>query len=536
MSNAPTSNSDLANEKPAANAPPPAGKIRWIVCFLLFFATTTNYVDRAILSVLFPILSNSPSGVQLVDPQPGAVVPTPATLPAGAIAPTTAPAVSIPEGQEWWAKLPDGAAVVDDHGDTKIVKHVLPGLGWTNTDYGYINTIFSGAYALGLLLAGGFIRKIGIKWGFFWAVIAWTIASRAHGLVALINPHSTMNIFGQTVLTTVVAFCICRIFLGLFEAANFPAAIAATAEWFPKKERALSTGIFNCGSNVGAMIAPFIVPAIAVSLGWSVSFYITGILAVIWLILWAIYYQSPQNHKSLTPEELAYIESDKDERQPTVKLPWSRFFFRRQTIAFSIGKFLTDGIWWFYLFWVPGFLKDTFHVKITDLTLPMIVIYTSTTFGSIGGGWMSSALIKKGWTVNAARKITMLVFALCVVPAFAVALVPNMWAAILLIALAASAHQAFSANIFTLVSDTVPKQGVSAVTGIGAMAGGIGSMIFQTAVGIIVDKTGTFVIPFIIASTAYVIAVLFIHLILPRLERMELDDVPTTTGPTPLDP
>ncbi len=531
-----TRSPELANEKAAANAPAPLGKVRWFVCFLLFFATTTNYIDRAILSVLFPILAHSPSGVQLVDPQAGATVPAPTPAPDGALLPTTAPAISVAKGSDWWSQLPEGAAVVDANGKTKIVKHVIPGLGWTNNDYGNINTIFSGAYALGLLLAGGFIRKAGIKWGLFWAVVAWTIASRAHGLVALINPYSTTVIFGGTVLTTVVAFCVCRIFLGIFEAANFPAAIAATAEWFPKKERAYSTGIFNCGSNVGAMIAPFVVPLIAVAWGWSVSFYITGILAVIWLVLWGMYYQSPQKHPKLTPEELAFIESDKDERQPTVKLPWSRFFFRRQTLAFSIGKFLTDGIWWFYLFWVPGFLTDRFGIKVTEAALPLVVIYSCTTVGSIGGGWLSSALIKRGWTVNAARKTTMLLFALCVVPAFGAALVPSMWGAVMLIALAASAHQGFSANIFTIVSDTVPKQGVSAVTGIGAMAGGIGSMIYQKSVGLIVDATHTFIIPFIIASSVYLIAVLIIHLLLPRLERMELGDIPTTTGPTPLDP
>ncbi|HUO08900.1 MAG TPA: MFS transporter [Phycisphaerae bacterium] len=469
-----TQSPELANEKSAANAPAPLGKVRWGICALLFFATTTNYIDRAILSVLFPILKHSPA---------------------------------------------DG------------------GLGWTKDDYGTIQTIFSGAYALGLFFAGGFIRRAGIKWGLFWAVVAWTVASRAHGLVAFIDPHASMNVFGQTMLTTVVAFCICRIFLGLSEAANFPAAIAATAEWFPKKERAFATGIFNCGSNVGAMIAPFVVPAIALAWGWSISFYITGILAVIWLVLWAMYYQSPQNHKKLTPAELAFIESDKDEKQPTVKLPWSQFFFRRQTIAFSIGKFLTDPIWWFYLFWVPDFLTEKFKIKVTDSAWPLVVIYTSTTVGSIYGGWLSSHLIKRGWTVNAARKVTMLAFALCVVPAFGAALVSNMWLAVALIALAASAHQGFSANIFTLVSDTVPKQGVSAVTGIGAMAGGIGSMIYQKSVGKILDAThNNYAVPFAIASSAYVIAVLFIHLLLPRLERMKLDNVPTTTGPTPLDP
>jgi ACS family hexuronate transporter-like MFS transporter len=474
MSNSPSVTPELVNERAAANAPLPAGHIRWGICALLFFATTTNYIDRAILSVLFPILSRSPA-----------------------------------------------------HG----------GLGWTNDDYGNINMVFSGAYAVGLLLAGGFIRKAGIKWGLFAAVIAWTIASRAHGLIAFINPLSTTTILGTTFLTTVVAFCICRVFLGLSEAANFPAAIAATAEWFPKKERAFATGIFNCGSNVGAMIAPFVVPAIAVRYGWSVSFYITGVLAVIWLILWAIYYNSPQKHKTLTREEFAYIESDKDERQPTVKLPWRKFFFRRQTLAISLGKFLTDPIWWFYLFWVPGFLSKRFGVKVTDMGWALVVIYTSTTFGSILGGWLSSTLIKRGWSVNLARKSTMLFFALCVVPAFTAALVSNMWVAVLLIALAASAHQGFSANIFTLVSDTVPKQGVSSVTGIASMAGAIGGMIFAKAVGMILDAThNNYVIPFAIASSSYVIAVLIIHLFLPRLQRMELDHIPTTTGATALDP
>jgi ACS family hexuronate transporter-like MFS transporter len=327
------------------------------------------------------------------------------------------------------------------------------------------------------------------------------------------------------------------------EGGNFPASIKTIAEWFPKRERALATAIFNSGSNFGPMLAAIFVPWCMVYFGdqrgWRMAFILTGAIGFIWLIFWFWLYDTPERQRRLSQKESDYIHVDDDDASRAAeltKVSWVRLLGYRQTWAFFAGKFMTDGIWWFYLFWVPGFLKDTFHVKITELTLPMIVIYSCTTVGSIGGGWLSSSLIRRGWTVNAARKTTMLIFAICVVPAFAVALVPNMWAAILLIALAASAHQGFSANIFTLVSDTVPKQGVSAVTGIGAMAGGIGSMIFQTAVGIIVDKTGTFVIPFIIASSAYVIAVLLIHLILPRLERMELGDIPTTTGPTPLDP
>jgi MFS transporter, ACS family, hexuronate transporter len=261
---------------------------------------------------------------------------------------------------------------------------------------------------------------------------------------------------------------------------------------------------------------------------------------VIWLILWALYYQSPQKHKALSKEEFTYIESDKDERQPTVKLPWRMFFFRRQTLAFAIGKFLTDGVWWFYLFWIPDFLDVRFNVKFVGL--PLVVIYTCTTFGSIGGGWFSSTLIKRGWSVNAARKTAMLVFALCIMPAFIATMVSSMWLAIAFIALAASAHQGFSANIFTLVSDVTPKQGVSAVTGIGAMAGAIGGMIFQKVVGLILDAShNNYLIPFLVCSSCYIVAILFIHLLLPRLERMNLDHIgfeviPTTTGATDLDP
>ena len=447
----------------------PGGHMRWVVCALLFLATTTNYIDRQVIALLKTTLTDQ--------------------------------------------------------------------YHWSESDYATIVMVFQGAYAAGLLVVGGIIDRIGVRIGLLLAVAAWTIAARAHGLVALIPMDAHVNlgslfglrstdlVLGITTLS-VIAFATARAALGFSEAANFPAAIKAIGEWFPKKERALATGLFNSGTNIGAITAPFFVPWIKVRWGWPAAFYVTGVLALLWMVLWYFYYQSPEKHKKLTAAERAYIRSDTDQTSPR-KLPWIMFLGRRQTWAFSIVKFLTDPIWWFYLFWVPAFLEERYKVKITAVFLPLLVIYTMSSIGSIGGGWLSSTMIKRGFSVNVSRKTAMLLCALCVVPIFAAALVSNLWVAIWLIALAAAAHQGFSANIFTVASDTVPKQGVSSVVGIGGMAGAIGGMIIAKLIGYILDVTHkNYLIPFIIASSVYLLAVLILHLILPRLEPMKLDALP----------
>jgi ACS family hexuronate transporter-like MFS transporter len=304
--------------------------------------------------------------------------------------------------------------------------------------------------------------------------------------------------------------------LGLGEAGNFPAAIKTVAEWFPKKERALATGIFNSGSNVGAILAPLSVPFIAVNYGWEWAFVITGSLGFIWLAVWLLVYRRPEEHPSLSKSELAYIRSDNE--QPLKKIPWVRLLPHKQTWAFSIGKFLTDPIWWVYLFWLPPFLNTKFGLNITQLGLPLVVIYVIADIGSIGGGWLSSSLIKRGWSINSGRKTAMLICAIAVIPVFLATMTSNLWVAVLLIALAAAAHQGWSANIFTTASDMFPQQAVGSVVGIGGMMGSVGGMILQSTVGLIVFYTGSYFSVFVIASSAYLVALLIIHVLTPRLE------------------
>src|SRR5438067_2458965 len=311
-------------------------------------------------------------------------------------------------------------------------------------------------------------------------------------------------------------FGVARFSLGLGEAGNFPASIKTVAEWFPKKERALATGIFNSGSNVGAIVAPLAVPYIAVNYGWQWAFIITGTLGFIWLTFWLMVYRRPEEHPKLSRAEIAYIQSDPAE--PTTKIPWARLIPHRQTWAFAAGKFLTDPIWWVYLFWLPKFLNTNYGLDITQIGLPLVVIYVSADVGSIGGGWLSGSLIKRGWSVNKARKVAMLICALAVVPIMFAARASNLWVAVALVSLAAAAHQGWSANIFTMVSDMFPRRAVRSVVGIRGMAGSIGGMLIATAVGLILQYTGSYLPIFIIASSAYLVALLVIHLLAPRLE------------------
>ncbi|NMC38476.1 MAG: MFS transporter [Bacteroidales bacterium] len=383
-------------------------------------------------------------------------------------------------------------------------------------EYGYIVTAFQLAYAFGMVIAGRLIDKFGTKIGYGVSVLLWSLAAMGHALAR--------GSFG---------FGFWSAFLGISESGNFPAAIKTVAEWFPKRERALATGIFNSGTNVGAIIAPLAVPAIANAWGWQAAFIITGIIGFLWIILWFIYYEVPEKQRRLSKGELEFIQSDAEEKsEPAESIPWSRLLKYRQTWMFFIGKGLTDPIWWFYLFWIPGWLASVrgTGLDIKSFGLPLVVIYTSTTVGSIFGGWLSSFMIKKGMSPFKARKIAMLVFALLVIPiVFAQSPVLSTWGAVGLIALAASSHQAWSANIFTTVSDAFPKSAVSSVTGIGGMAGALGGAFVSILAGNLLEyyknaghvETG-YVIMFAIAGSAYLLAWIIMQVFAPKNKKVTL--------------
>ncbi len=361
-------------------------------------------------------------------------------------------------------------------------------IGWTPIQYGYIGTTFTGAYAIGLILFGWFVDRYGTKIGYSLSIAGWSVAAMAHALA-----------------TTVFGFGVARFFLGLSESGNFPSAIKATAEWFPKKERALATGIFNSGANIGAVIAPAVVPWLTLTFGWQSAFVATGSIGFLWLVLWMIVYERPEIAKRVSKKELEYILSDPADTSSD-KIPWLTLLKYRQTWAFVVGKFLTDPVWWFYIYWLGLYLNNNFGVTLTHLGLPLIVIYTMTSVGSIGGGYLSGAMIKRGMAVDRSRKLTMLIFAVLVIPVVVAANISSMWLAVGIIGVATAAHQGWSANIFTLPSDMFPKRVVGSVVGIGAFAGAVGGMIFLAAAGYIVEATGSYTILFIICGSAYLVA------------------------------
>jgi len=428
------------------------GRYRWTICALVFFATTINYLDRSVISLLKTYLEKD--------------------------------------------------------------------FNWTEKDYSHIVIAFQSCYATGLLLAGYFIDKIGTKLGYAVSIFLWSIAAMAHALVK-----------------STVGFIVARAALGLSEAGNFPSAIKTTAEWFPKKERALATGIFNSGAGIGAIIAPLSVPFIAAKMGWQWAFIITGAIGFIWLIFWFMFYEIPSKQKRLDKAEYDHIHSDadevkeNDETADTGKISWFRLLAFKQTWAFFLGKFLTDPVWWFYLFWLPAFLKAQYGIEGTAAALPVALVYIISTIGSIFGGWLPLYFIKKGWPVYRARKTAMLLYALCALPVvFAQWLGSiNMWFAVMIIGIAAAGHQAWSANIFTTVSDMFPKKAVGSVTGIGGMAGAIGGMLIAWLAGIMFDhykvlgelETGYYIM-FFICGGAYVIAWLVMHLFVPKMQKIEL--------------
>ena len=435
------------------------GYCRWVICALLLFGAIINYVDRQVIGILKPDL------VKLFD----------------------------------WK-------------DERI--------------YSSIVFSFQFAYALGFMAAGRVMDVLGVRRGFALAVTLWSIAAIAHGLadrvtgltLPVLNLDAKSGFAILSLSGAAAGFALARFALGIGEAGSFPASIKTVAEWFPKKERALATGIFNSGTNVGALIAPIVVLWLSKHWGWQWAFVGTGMLGFIWVAWWLAVYRPPEKHPGVSPAELAYIRSDPPD--PEVRIPWRTLLPHRQTWAFALGKFMTDPIWWLYLFWVPDFLNRTYGAKVTlsEMGPPLLTIYLIADIGSIGGGWISSHLLKRGWTANRARKLAMLLCALCVTPIVFAASGLGKWPAVLLISLAAAAHQGWSANLFTLTSDMFPRKAVGSVVGIGGMAGAVGGMFIALLVGAILEATGSYVPIFIVAGSAYLVALAIIHLLAPKLQ------------------
>jgi MFS transporter, ACS family, hexuronate transporter len=410
-------------------------RYRWVICALLFFATTINYIDRQVIGILKPVLTEN--------------------------------------------------------------------LGWNEIDYSNIIFAFQLAYALGYSVVGRVMDRVGVRLGLSVAVAVWSVAAMAHAA-----------------MRSVTGFCIARAGLGLAEGGNFPGAVRAVSEWFPKRERALATGIFNAGSNVGALITPLLVPWLTVRWGWPSAFLATGGLGIVWLLAWLLLYVHPETGGRVSEAELAHIRGDPPD--PVVTASWLELLRYRQTWAFVTGMFLTGPVWWFYLFWIPDFLHKQHGLNLVQLGPPLVVIYLMTDVGSVAGGWLSSRLIQGGWSVNAGRKTAMLACACCVVPVFFTAWITKLWVATIVIGLAASAHQGFAANLFTLVSDTAPRRLVGSIVGIGGTAAAVGGMLVAKFAGYVLEWTHTFVPMFVLASGAYLVALAVIHLLNPRLEPMRL--------------
>ena len=385
-----------------------------------------------------------------------------------------------------------------------VLKNTLmQDLHWDEQDFATVVFWFQAAYAAGYLFAGRLMDLIGVRKGYAFAVVAWSLAAIGHAFAR-----------------TVFGFSVARAALGLSEGGNFPAAVKTVSEWFPKKERALATGIFNAGSNLGPIVTPILVPWITLSHGWPAAFAITGALGFFWLIAWLALYQKPDESKRLSQEELAYIRSDPPD--PPAKVSWLELSRHRATWAFIVGMFFSAPIWWFYLYWVPGFLQDNYGLDLKNIGLPLVAIYIIADIGSVGGGWLSSYLIRKGKSVNAARKTAFLTCILFIVPVFFASQTSELWLVTLLIGLAAAGHQGWSANLFTFVSDTMPRKAVSSVVGMGGFAGSLAGMGFAKLVGYILDLTHSYVVLFAIAPCAYFVALAIIHLLVPRIEPVEL--------------
>jgi MFS transporter, ACS family, hexuronate transporter len=414
------------------------GHFRWVICALLLFGTTKNYMDRQVLGVLKTTLQHD--------------------------------------------------------------------LGWNEIDYSNLVFAFQTAYAAGMVLVGRLIDRLGTRIGYALTMLFWSLAAMAHAIAG--------SLFG---------FGIARAALGFGEAGIFPASIKTVAEWFPRKERALATGVFNAGTSIGAVATPLIVPWITVHWGWRWAFLLVGALGFVWLGFWLALYRKPEEHPRLSKAELEFIRSD---RSPVGNIKWIELLSHRQTWAFVMGKFMTDPIWWFYLFWVPDFLQRKHGLALMQIGVPLMTIYLIADAGSVAGGWLSSSLIHRGKSVNFARKITLLLCAVSAVPIIFAPRVQSLWSAVLLLGLATAAHQAFSANLFTLPSDMFPARAVGSIVGIGGMAGAIGGMLIAKIVGYTLQWTGSYIIPFIMAGTAYLLAVAVIHMLIPRLEPALINAAP----------
>jgi len=408
-----------------------AGHFRWVICALLLFGITKNYMDRQLLGVLKTLLQHD--------------------------------------------------------------------LGWNDIDYGNIVMAFQGAYAVGMAVSGWLVDRIGTRMGYALAMVFWSLVSGGHALC---------NSLGS--------FLVARSALGFGEAGVFPASIRTVAEWFPKQERALATGIFNAGTTVGASITPFMATWIVNRWGWRWAFVVTGALGAVWLVFWLAMYRKPEEHPKVSREELEYIR--RDPQPPPSKMKWATLLPHRQTWAFVLGKFLTDPIWWFYLFWVPDFLQRRHGLPLTSIGLPIMTIYLISDVGSVGGGWISSRMLHSGHSVNRSRKTSMLLSAISVIPIVFAYRVDSVWSAVFLIGLAAAGHAGFAANLFTLPSDLFPQQAVGSVVGLGGMAGAIGGMLIAGLVGHVLQWTGSYVIPFLLAGSAYLIALAVIQFLVPRFE------------------
>ena len=422
------------------------GRYRWVVCGLLFLATTINYIDRQILSLLKDTLDHT--------------------------------------------------------------------LHWSNEQFGQVNAAFQFAYAVGLLLFGRFIDRFGSRIGYAVSIAAWSLAAIGHSAVA-----------------TITGFMIARIALGLGEGGNFPSSIKAVALWFPKKERALATALFNAGSNVGAIIAPAVVPVLAFTFGWQIPFVVMGVAGLAWLVLWLPLYDDPQKIRRVSSTELAYISADAtgDGEALGQKLPWGQILRYRQAWSFIVAKFITDPVWWFFLIWLPTYFKSTRGLDLKKSWVHLVSIYAVITVLSIAGGWLTGVLARSGFGVARARKTAMLIFACCVVPILFVTKA-SPWGAVLLIGIAGAAHQAWSANLFTTVSDMFPKRAVATLVGIGGMAGSIGGIIFPLVTGVLLDRFKTagnigagYAILFGVCGSAYLVAFGISHLLAPKFEPVEID-------------
>jgi ACS family hexuronate transporter-like MFS transporter len=383
--------------------------------------------------------------------------------------------------------------------------YLRPEFHWTAGDYAHLVMIFQLAYAVGYLVFGKVVDWIGARLGYAAAVGVWTLFHVLHGGV-----------------TSITQFAMVRFGLGIGESGNFPAGVKAVTDWFPQKERALAIGLFNAGSNVGAILTPLIVPVIAINYGWRAAFVVTGILGVLWVIAWLTLYRDPHTHKRVSASELAYIRQDPADSQVKPAWLWLKLIVRRETWAFALGKFFIDPIWWFYLFWLPPYLHDTYHLNLVGFGLPIAAIYLLSDVGSVAGGWLSGRLIKAGATPNKARKITMLICAIAILPVVTTQYIDSVWINVLIIGVAAAGHQAFSANLYTLPSDIFPRYAVGSVIGIGGTVGAIGGMLFSLYIGKILDSLGTYSAIFAVAGGAYFVALLAIHLLSPRLARAKI--------------